>query len=288
MELVRFDTQLMQHPEMSGVEYQYGELAGYEIREYLLEKWGRTCAYCKVTNVPLQIEHITPKARGGSDRVSNLTLACKPCNTRKGTRTAAEFGYPAVQAQAQQPLQDVAAVNATRWLLYERLRATGLPVETGSGGRTKWNRHERRLPKTHWLDASCVGASTPMPLHVAGIVPIALTATGRESRQMCRMDTYGFPRTSAKAHRSVKGFQTGDIVRAVVPSGSKAGMYVGRVAVRASGSFNITTTHGTVQGISYRYCHSIHRADGYGYASISKGDGASSPCLQAGVSAPDI
>ncbi|MGB1289371.1 MAG: RNA-guided endonuclease IscB, partial [Aggregatilineales bacterium] len=66
MELVRFDMQLMQNPEISGVEYQQGELQGYEVREYLLEKWGRTCAYCGAKDTPLQIEHIVPKARGGS------------------------------------------------------------------------------------------------------------------------------------------------------------------------------------------------------------------------------
>jgi hypothetical protein len=44
-ELVRFDTQLLASPEISGVAYQQGELAGYEIREYLLEQWRRKCAY---------------------------------------------------------------------------------------------------------------------------------------------------------------------------------------------------------------------------------------------------
>src|SRR5262249_28351492 len=77
-ELVRFDTHLLQQPEISGVAYQQGELAGYEVREYLLEKWQRQCAYCGATGVPLQIEHIVPSSRGGTDRVSNLTLACKP------------------------------------------------------------------------------------------------------------------------------------------------------------------------------------------------------------------
>ena len=52
MELVKFDTQQMQNPEISGVEYQQGELAGYEVRQYLLEKWGRECAYCQAKNVP--------------------------------------------------------------------------------------------------------------------------------------------------------------------------------------------------------------------------------------------
>jgi 5-methylcytosine-specific restriction endonuclease McrA len=265
-ELVRFDTQLMERAEISGVEYQQGELAGFEVREYLLEKWERRCAYCGASGRPLEVEHIIPKARGGSNRVSNLTLACVPCNQAKGTRTALEFGHPAVQARAQRPLKDAAAVNASRWALYAGLKATGLPVEVGTGGRTKWNRTRRGLAKAHWLDAAYVGASTPETLLTADVRPLLLTARGRESRQMCRMDRYGFPRTAAKGARHVQGFQTGDIVRAVVPAGMRVGTYVGRVAVRARGSFNIATAaHSTVQGILAKYCRALHRADGYSY-----------------------
>jgi len=36
-ELVKFDTQQMEDSEISGVGYQQGTLAGYEIREFLLE-----------------------------------------------------------------------------------------------------------------------------------------------------------------------------------------------------------------------------------------------------------
>jgi hypothetical protein len=271
---VRFDTQLLQNAEISGVEYQQGELVGYEVREYLLEKWGRACAYCRAGNVPLEVEHLVPRIRGGSNRVSNLTLACHPCNDAKGARTAEEFGRPDIQARAKRPLKDAAAVNATRWALYQRLAQIGLPIEVGNGGRTKWNRTQRDLPKTHWLDAACVGASTPATLHVEGIVPLAIQAMGRESRQMCRMDRHGFPRASAKAARSMQGYQTGDIVRAVVKAGSKAGVYTGRVAVRATGSFNITTRQGTMQGIAARACHLIQRVDGYAY---QKGEAALSP-----------
>jgi 5-methylcytosine-specific restriction endonuclease McrA len=272
-ELVRFDTQLLQHPDIAGVEYQQGELAGYEVREYLLEKWGRVCAYCGATGVhrtgstpPLQIEHIVPKARGGSNRVSNLALACEPCNTAKGNKTATEFMHPEVQAQARRPLKDAAAVNASRWALYRQLQATGLPVEVGTGGRTKWNCTVLGLPKAHWLDAACVGASTPSVLRVAGVVPLQISATGRESRQMCRMDRFGFPRASAKSGRRVQSFQTGDLVRAVVPSGAKQGTHVGRVAVRASSAFNVTTAAGIIQSIAAKYCQPIHRADGYRYS----------------------
>jgi len=42
---------------------------------------------------PLEIEHIIPESRGGTDRVDNLTLACKKCNKKKGDKTAEEFGY---------------------------------------------------------------------------------------------------------------------------------------------------------------------------------------------------
>jgi len=267
LELVKFDTQLIQDAEISGVEYQQGTLAGYEVKEYLLEKWGRRCAYCGATDTPLQVEHIVPRVRHGSHRVSNLTLACQACNAAKGTRTAEEFGYPAIQAQAQQPLRDAAAVNVTRWALYHRLAAFGLPLETGTGGRTKWNRTKRGLPKAHWLDAACVGASTPERLRVHGIAPLAVRAMGRHSRQMCRTNAAGFPDKAPKATSMVGGFRTGDIVRAQVPSASaKAGVYVGRIAIRASGSCNITTATGTVQGIHVRYCQPLHRGDGYAYA----------------------
>jgi 5-methylcytosine-specific restriction endonuclease McrA len=273
LELVKFDTQLMESPEISGAEYQQGELAGYELREYLLEKWGRKCAYCGATDTPLEMEHLTPKSRGGSDRVSNLTLACHPCNQAKGNQTAAEFGHPEIQAQARQPLKDVAAVNASRWVIYRRLQVTGLPMECGTGGRTKYNRATLGLPKAHWIDAACVGESGASVQINPALRPLAIRATGHGTRQMCRMDKFGFPRTSAKRVRRAHGFRTGDLVRAVVPSGKKAGTHVGRVAVRASGSFDIKTPRGVVQGIGWKHCRLLHRADGYAY---TEGGGASS------------
>ena len=254
MELVRFDMQKMQNPEIDGIEYQQGELFGYEVREYLLEKWGRKCAYCGAENVPLEIEHIVPKGRGGSNQVSNLTLACTSCNLKKGTQTAEEFGFPEIQAKAMLPLKDAAAVNATRWKLYQTLQSTGLDVEVGTGGRTKFNRRQQNLPKTHWLDAACVGESTPQTLKVGQVKPLRIRATGHGSRQMCRVDRFGFPRTKPKSVKRVKGFATGDMVKAIVTAGKKVGTYVGRVAVRASGSFNIKTAGNTIQGIGYRYC----------------------------------
>jgi 5-methylcytosine-specific restriction endonuclease McrA len=263
-ELVQFDTQLMAHPEIMGIEYQQGDLAGYEIREYLLETFGRTCASCSAMGVPLQIEHSVAKARGGSDRVSCLTIACAPCNAAKGTRTAEEFGHPEVQAQAWRSLMDAAAVNATRWALYQRLQATGLPVEVGTDGRTKWNRTQRGLPMAHWIDAACVGASTPPVVRVADVVPLGITATGHGTRQRCGTDHTGFPMRHRRRQPRHFGVTTGDLVQAVVPPGRKtAGRHLGRVLVRASGSCDLATAAGRVPTISSRYCRIVARRDAY-------------------------
>jgi 5-methylcytosine-specific restriction endonuclease McrA len=276
-ELVRFDTQALEHPDIEGVEYQQGQLAGYEVREYVLLKWNHQCAYCDAREIPLELDHISPRSRSGSNRVSNLTLACHDCNQRKGNQDIRAFlkHDPArlarIQAHRKAPLRDAAAVNTTRWVLFERLKALGLPVECGSGGRTKYNRETLGLPKTHWLDAACVGASMPERLDVQGVVPLQIMAKGHGSRQMCRMDQYGFPRTAPKQHKRVQGFQTGDLVRAVVPAGKKAGTYLGKVAVRTSGRFNIATSHGTIQGINRRFCRLIARADGYSYYQRKEG-----------------
>lgn len=271
-ELVCFDMQKMENPEISGVEYQQGTLAGYELREYLLKKWGRECAYCGARDTPLQIEHIHPKAKGGSNRVSNLTLACQPCNHQKGAQDVRVLlakdpkRLERILAQAKRPLRDASAVNATRWALFNALKATGLPVTTGSGGLTKFNRSRLGIPKTHALDAICVGATDEV---VGWQKPtMAIQATGRGSYQRTRLDKYGFPRGHLTRQKRIKGFQTGDRVKAVVTKGKKIGTYTGRVAVRATGSFNIQTAESVIQGISHRHCTLIQRADGYSYSQL--------------------
>lgn len=265
MELVRFDMQLMQNPEMSGVMYQQGELAGYEVREYLLEKFKRTCAYCKAKDVPLEVEHIVPKSRGGSNRVTNLTLACNRCNQKKGNQTAAEFGHPEVQKQAKMPLKDAAAVNTTRWRLWGEMSALGLPLETGTGGRTKFNRARQKLAKTHWLDAACVGASTPC-LQVLVSKPLLIKCIGHGTRQVCRVNKYGFPRTKAGRIKRAFGFSTGDIVRLSQPMGKYKGVWHGILAgIRETGMHDIKARGERITS-SWKNLTLIQRADGYAYA----------------------
>ncbi|MDQ3058128.1 MAG: RNA-guided endonuclease IscB [Pseudomonadota bacterium] len=291
-ELVRFDMQALENPEIEGAQYQQGTLAGYEVREYLLEKWDRTCAYCGARNVPLQIEHIHPKSKNGSDRISNLTLACQCCNQKKGALSVEMFlaSKPAllkrILGQAKRPLQDAAAVNTTRWTLVNALKTTGLAVETASGGRTKFNRSLFGIPKTHALDAACVGDVHAM---TGWNKPtLCLKAMGRGSYQRTRLDSYGCVRGHLTRSKSIQGFQTGDMVKAEVTQGKKTGSYTGRVAVRASGSFNIQTSNGLVQGVSHRYCTVVQRGDGYGYQLAAKTDATGTPPKQRDASHPAL
>ncbi|MET0963601.1 MAG: RNA-guided endonuclease IscB [Noviherbaspirillum sp.] len=216
-ELVRFDMQAIENPAIAGAEYHQGTLAGYELREYLLEKWGRQCMHCDREGVPLQVEHIHARANGGTSRPSNLGIVCQRCNHKKAARDVREFlsRDPAqlarILAQAKRPLKDAAAVNATRWALFNSLKATGLPVESASGARTKYNRIRLDVPKTHALDTMCVGA-------VEAVADwrrptLAVKATGRGAYQRTRLDKYGFPRGYLMRQKSVKGFRTGDMVR---------------------------------------------------------------------------
>ena len=264
-ELVKFDTQLMDNPEISGVEYQQGTLIGYETREYLLEKFNRQCVYCKAVNIPLEIEHVIPKSRGGTNRISNLTLACRACNLKKGIMTATEFGFPEVEKLAKKSLKDASVMNIIRWKLFNQLQTFDLPIECGSGGLTKFNRTTRGLSKEHFNDALCVGKSTPESFIFNDIKALRIKAVGHGNRQMCLMNKFGFSRTRAKGSKKAFGFQTGDIVKAVVTKGKKIGNYLGKVAIRTTGNFNITTATAVVQGINYKYCKKVHSCDGYSY-----------------------
>lgn len=281
-ELVKFDMQLMDNPEIAGKEYQQGTLAGYTVKEYLLEKHNRTCVYCggESKDPILEVEHIVPRSKGGTNSIKNLTLSCKCCNQHKGADSLEQWssrlgknkldtvrkeGINRVASDKAGTLKHAAAVNATRNRLVKDLTLTGLPVQTSTGAQTKLTRHQQKIPKDHCLDAVCVGV-VDKPI-VDWQKPILnIKAMGRGSYQRTRLNKYGFPRGYLMRQKSAQGFATGDMVKADVTKGKKIGVYVGRVAIRATGSFNITTNTETVQGISHKHCTLISRNDGYGYS----------------------
>jgi 5-methylcytosine-specific restriction endonuclease McrA len=55
-----------------------------DVRDRVREQAGNRCGYClcpqRLLYGPLEIEHIIPRADGGSDEEENLWLACRMCN----------------------------------------------------------------------------------------------------------------------------------------------------------------------------------------------------------------
>ena len=284
-EAVRFDTQLMDDPNIDGVEYQQGELFGYEVKEYLLDKYGHVCQYCGgASGDPiLEWEHIVPKSRGGSDSEKNATLSCRSCNQAKSNLTPKEWllsiaGRTKLDKARQKGIQQVlsgkitgvnnrycAWVSSSRRYTEAALFAMFGSVECSTGGRTKYNRERLGLPKDHHYDALCVGT-----VPEAGYKDLTngyyfhAKAIGRGSRFRGKVNQCGI--ITVKLKRGPKrrfGFQNGDIVCAVVPKGKYQGQHVGRVMTRTSGSFDIRKTDGTLAAANYRYCEILQRDNGF-------------------------
>lgn len=280
-ELVKFDMQKMLNPGIQGVEYQQGTLFQYEVREYLLERHQRTCAYCagETLDPVLEIEHKHPRAQGGTNSIHNLVIACRTCNQAKGSQTLSEFlsslkntkldkvrkaNIVQILAGKVFRFKDAAAVNACRNQLGASLAAQQFPVYIGTGAQTKYNRMRYQIPKSHALDALMTGELTK-PVEGWNRPTLVLKAMGRGSYQRTRLDSYGFPRGYLQRKKTYFGFQTGDLVVSTVIKGKKQGIHVGRVAVRNSGSFNVQTKEGVVQGVSHKTCQIIQRNTGYNY-----------------------
>ncbi|MFE4048966.1 RNA-guided endonuclease IscB [Streptomyces sp. YIM B13518] len=279
VELVAFDTHSMSAGRpLQGAEYQQGPLAGTNARTYLYAKWNNACTYCEATGVPLNIEHLRPRSRGGSNRLSNLVLACVPCNQAKGNSPVDVFlahrpdRLGKILQQVRTPLHDAAAMNATRWQLMDALSDLGKPLHSWPGARTKGNRSAMGLAKTHTLDALSVGSLD----HECGDTIVrcpaqilVAKATGRGSYARTTPDRYGFPRLLRARAKQHFGYITGDLVLATVPSGRWAGTWTGRVSVRARGQHSVATSAGRIN-VSHWNLRLLQRGDGYGYTTQSE------------------
>ena len=155
--------------------------------------------------------------------------------------------------------------------MLNRLKATGSPVEVASGGLTKFNCYLRQIPKTHRLDATCVGDSTPMVLHWQHVSPLAIKAMGHGKRQVSNVDAYGFPGGKPKGI-PVHPFRTVDILRAEIPKGIYAGTYVSRIAetktTQMQAGFKSKTGSRVV--CHTKYLTKLFNVDGYEYSLLQR------------------
>lgn len=59
-------------------------------RKNILRRDVYKCAYCGRSDLPLTIDHVIPKSKGGTDTWENLVCACTICNNKKGDRSPEE------------------------------------------------------------------------------------------------------------------------------------------------------------------------------------------------------
>ena len=78
--------------------------------ERIINSLGSWCRFCGIRDgepyphirkpARCEIEHLIPVSRGGSNAWWNLTMGCRSCNRRKGTKTAVEFGFRRIESAA--------------------------------------------------------------------------------------------------------------------------------------------------------------------------------------------
>ena len=278
IEHVSFDVaQMSSDTKLLGNDYQEGKLYQKELRSFIFSRSNNKCVYCGAKAE--EIDHVIPRSSGGTNSVHNLVASCKSCNKKKSNLTLKAFGKLAgkdfSKLEPKKLPKGAAIVQSAKNYMVKEITKLIPATIAYAAWMTKYNRDQLGLPKEHYYDALSVGEIPQNnSYHFSTDKILQISAKGRGSRQMCRVDRYGFPRTSPKGNKSVKGFQTGDMVKAIVPSGlKKEGKYLGKVAVRSSGQFNIQTKTQVIQGICHKYCQIIQRSDGYLYDSNERNKG---------------
>ena len=267
IENVSFDvSQLTSGTKLWSKDYQQGNLYQTKLRSFIFSHSNSKCVYCGAKAA--EIDHVIPRSNGGTNSTYNLVASCRRCNEKKSNLSLKAFGKlmgrDYSHLEPKKLPKDAAIVQSARNYMISEIAKLVPDTTTHDAWLTKYNRDELDLPKEHYYDALSVG-EIPTKFNFITDKILVISAKGRGSRQMCSMNKFGFPRTKPKGSKSVKGFQTGDIVKAVVHTGSKQGEYLGRVVVRSRGEFNIQTNKNSTVDIGYKYCRLIQRGDGYSY-----------------------
>ena len=251
IETCKFDPRLMWDPTVSGKEYQESERGRMQVREYVLQRDERTCQYCGSKKGRIEVDHVVPRSKNGSDRVSNLVTSCRKCNQKKDNQSLAEFlkRKPArlkkIEAQLKTSLSSASHMNYLMHLLRRELKEQGVPVEESDAISTAYTRKVLGVKKTHANDAACLGEpgkliNVPEEVTVVrsvghgrrqmlaapnqhGTPQYKIGPKGRNSpyRAYCRLarEVQGF--TTMPGHklrqRRVRGITTGDLIHYTHP-----------------------------------------------------------------------
>lgn len=143
VEIAQFDAQKLQNVDIKSVEYQEGQMKGYDnLRAFILHRDKHTCQICKKREGIMNIHHITQRKDGGSDRPDNLVCVHKSCHKKFHTgKLKHVFKKPS-------SFRDTVIMNN----IWKRI-TKGSSYDQTFGYITKRKRLEWGLDKTHYNDA---------------------------------------------------------------------------------------------------------------------------------------
>lgn len=158
VEVASFDTQLLkaelEGKTISGIDYQQGEMLGYNTREYVLYRDNHTCQHChgKSKDKVLEVHHLETRKTGGN-APSNLITLCKTCHNKYHN------GEIILKQKRGAKYDDASFMGIMRWDLYNKLKETYPNVSLTYGYITKYNRIKRNISKEHYNDAYCIATN---------------------------------------------------------------------------------------------------------------------------------
>lgn len=232
-----FDTQLLQNPDISGVQYQQGEMSDWDanLREYILYRDNHTCQWCKKNSfkdkVILETHHIQFRSRGGSNRANNLITLCVKCH-KKFHKTEKETGIMPVDFTKSRSFANEAHMSTMRWALYSYMKEnySNLNINMTFGYKTKKTRIDANrqlglnLEKSSPIDARCItGSPAAKPLGYTYVsnqrrchdrslfdaVPVKIPKT-INPEGLIKNNSYFRPH---KVRLDTHGFRDGDIIK---------------------------------------------------------------------------
>jgi len=161
----QFDTSSMSKGyKLTGKEYQVSEYESNNWRQKVLWWDNYICQHCGLKD-NLQAHHIKPKAKGGSNIVSNGITLCSSCHKALHDgkwildRKVKSFKYPAHLQQG-------------KWYLFNKLKELFDSVNICFGWMTAKKRRELKLEKDHYHDASAmIGANMYLCIPYSNILP---------------------------------------------------------------------------------------------------------------------
>ena len=257
VEVANFDTQAMRAgSRLPNWAYQRGELYGWEnVKMYVRARDKYTCLYCgEIMPDRLEVDHIVPRSRGGSNTPSNLVAACHDCNQEKGNQTAEEFGHPEVQQQVKKSVRAAAHTQAGKTATLQGL-AEIAPISETYGYITKIDRQKMDLPKTHYYDAVAIAAEGRTIEPLAWIEK--MRAVSRGQRQQFRANpSKGHVFRACRMPYEAFGFRVNDKVQ--LPNNVVC--YIS--CRRKTGSLGVKNIDGHgIRNISYKKLRLLERAN---------------------------